>query len=200
MNSSTFKIIDIKNSIGTYHEIWNDCLLYIKDHCHQDSLYENYLSIDLDKFLNFTGLVHENRIICFGAVDSRPKVWGNNIVRALTRFWIHPEYRSKGLTKWRDNNFKFSPTILKAQLDFIKTSINHDAVIITREGNYLRSFKEIVRLANTVSKQHFEIMPGKVNVCKIGDIPRPSCLQFVATDNVDYFLECQGMGFFKRYE
>lgn len=200
MNSSPFKIIDIKNSINVYQKPWINCLEYIKNYCQTDDLYENYLNIDLEKFLNFTGLMHNDKIICFGAVDSRPRGWGDRTVRALTRFWIHPDYRTKGLTKWRDNGFKFSPTILEAQLRFIKQSVDHDAVIITREGNYLRSFREIVRLANTVSEKEFFIIPGKFNICRVSDNPRPSCLQFVATDNVEHFCLAQRQGYFQKYE
>lgn len=199
MNLSELKIINIKDQ-NLHNQLWNDCLTDIKNLCTNDSLYENYINIDLDNFLYFTGLVLDNKIISFGGIDQRFISWGKYTVRALSKFWIHPKYRTLSLTKWRDSNFKFSPFILHNQLDFIR-NLNHiKAVIITREGNYGNSFKEIIRLANTVADTPFQIMPHRYNVCDISKNIKPSCWQFLATNNIDHFNDCREQGLFKIYE
>ena len=171
MNSSDVKIIDITKHSREYEDQWNQCMQYLKEACREDELYENYLDIDLKKFLNFTAVLYNEEIISFGGVERRADRWGETIVRALTRFWISPKYRTSGLT-----------------------------VMITREGNYLKSFKEIIRLANTVSEQKFVIMPGRYNVCECMDNPPNSCRQFVAINNPEYLRKAQLRGFFQPYE
>ena len=200
MNSSDVKIIDITKHSIEYEDQWNQCMQYLKEACREDELYENYLDIDLKKFLNFTAVLYNEEIISFGGVERRADRWGETIVRALTRFWISPKYRTSGLTKWRSDSIKFSPIVLESQLKVLKTMPEIKAVMITREGNYLKSFKEIIRLANTVSEQKFVIMPGRYNVCECMDNPPNSCRQFVAINNPEYLRKAQLRGFFQPYE
>jgi hypothetical protein len=166
-------------------------------------LFENYKLLNPFNFEHFVGVVFDNRIVSFGAVDRQSNRWGKGIVRALTRFWIHPEYRSKSLTKWTTDSIKYSPTVLEPQLKYINSQPNTHAVIITREGNYQRSFNEIIRLANTVTENKFVIMPGRYNVCGSaagGD----SCSQMVAISSLvdisaeEIFNQHQSMGYFKE--
>ena len=121
-------------------------------------LYKNYVDLEPKNYLYFNCVVHKNRIISFGAIERSSEKWGDTIVRVLTRFWIHPEYRSHSLTKWCKNKIRFSPIILKKQIEFLK-SINDgvEAMLITKEGNYEKSFEKIINLANTVSTDAFKI-------------------------------------------
>ena len=57
MNSSDVKIIDITKHSREYEDQWNQCMQYLKEACREDELYENYLDIDLKKFLNFTAVL-----------------------------------------------------------------------------------------------------------------------------------------------
>jgi hypothetical protein len=201
MASDTPKIIDIKHND---HEIlWLECLEYLNQHCSSDELFENYKLLNPFNFEHFVGVVLDDRIVSFGAVDRQANRWGRGIVRALTRFWIHPEYRSQSLTKWTTDSIKYSPTVLEPQLKYIISQPNTHAVIITREGNYQRSFNEIIRLANTVTENKFVIMPGRYNVCgsaAVGD----SCSQMVAISSLidisaeEIFKQHQSMGYFKE--
>lgn len=196
MSPEDLQIINIKAEFNNYQSQWNACLDYIKLACTNDQLYENYLSIDLDKFLFFTAVLYKDEIISFGGLEQRPDRWGQGVVRALTRFWISPKYRTQSLTKWRDNTIKFSPTVLKPQIEFVKSNPEIQCVIITREGNYRRSFEEIVRLANTVDT--FNLQPGRYNVCECMNTVPEACQQFVATNNVEHFSAMQSQGYFKE--
>jgi hypothetical protein len=119
-------------------------------------------------------------IICFGAIDKQPKKWGNNLARVLTRFWIDPDYRSSGLTRWGDNAVRFSPIILSHQLKILETRPEIMIAMITREGSYTRSFREIVRLANTASDYKFQIQEGVFNICEKDSDDPDRCHQMIA--------------------
>lgn len=193
-------VLDIKKDFSTYEKLWIECNSYIKNNCRTDSLYENYLSINLDDFLNFNIAVYNDRIISFGGLEQKKDRWGNHIVRALTRFWIHPDHRTKGLTKWDDNKIRFSPIILKSQLKHFDDQNTRPAIMITREGKYIKSFKEIIRLANSVSEEQFIILDGRFNVCKPQNPPPKSCVQYVAITDTDIFCSAQQQGFLQKYE
>jgi hypothetical protein len=196
MSPEDLKIINIKTDFNNYQTHWNTCLDYIRLECINDQLYENYLSINLDKFVCFIVVLYQDEIISFGGVEQRPDRWGSGVARALTRFWISPKHRTQSLTKWRDDSIKFSPIVLKAQMDFVNTQSDIVCVIITREGNYRRSFEEIVRLANTVDR--FELQPNRYNVCECMNIVPEACQQFVATNNVEHFKAMQAQGYFQE--
>ena len=193
-------VVDIKKDFSTYGKLWTECNSYIKNNCQTDPLYENYLSINLDDFLNFSIAVYNDRIISFGGLEQKKDRWGDHIVRALTRFWIHPDHRTKGLTKWDDTKIRFSPIILKSQLKHFDDQNTRPAIMITREGKYIKSFKEIIRLANPVSKEHFTIVDGRFNVCKPQNPPPKTCVQYVAITDIDIFYTSQQQGFLQKYE
>ena len=64
-------VLDIKKNFSTYGKLWTACNSYIKNNCQTDPLYENYLSINLDVFLNFSIAVYNDRIISFGGLDQK---------------------------------------------------------------------------------------------------------------------------------
>lgn len=201
MLASDLKIIQLNGN----EKIWTDCLRYIEAECSTDNLYKNYVNLDIGNYDYFNAAIYKDEIISFGGIERSITKWGPRIVRVLSKFWINPNYRTKGLTKWRNDTIKWSPTILKPQLDYLKTRNEIHAAIITREGNYSHSFKEIVRLANTVSENEFLILPGKHNICEsyLKEIP-DSCKQFIAIaslnnslTNTEIFNKFVNLGFFK---
>jgi hypothetical protein len=193
-------VINIKEHIKDHDQLWLDCLSYIKENCRDDSLYENYLSINLDNFNIFSVAIYNDTIVSFGGLEQRKDRWGEHIFRALTRFWIHPEYRTKSLTKWSSDKIRFSPIILKSQIEYFKDYDNEYAIMITREGKYLRSFQEIIRLANSVSEKTFTMLEGRFNVCSPDYTAPESCKQYIAVTDKKLFYKAQQQGFFKRYE
>jgi hypothetical protein len=196
---------DLKINYQTHQSEWHRCLDYIKHNCQGDALYQNYISIDLDQFLSFTILIDQGEIISFGGVEKKLDRWGESIARVLTRFWIKPTHRTKALTKWQSNSIKFSPIILKPQLDFLIKNTNIQAAMITREGNYVRSFKEIIRLANTVSENKFIIQEGRFNVCTPTNTDLP-CSQMISLSSLknspisNILNQAQAKGFLKRLQ
>ena len=200
MLEKDLNVLDIKKDFSTYEKLWTECNSYIKNNCQTDALYENYLSINLDDFLNFSIAVYNDQIISFGGLEQKRDRWGDHIVRALTRFWIHPDHRTKGLTKWDDTKIRFSPIILKSQLKYFDTQDTRPAIMITREGKYIKSFREIIRLANSVSKEQFTMLDGRFNVCKPQNPPPQTCVQYVAITDIDIFYRSQQQGFLQKYE
>jgi len=164
------------------HSVWDQCKNYIKQHCQNDPLYDNYIHIDPRKYSFFNCALLDDRIVSFGAVEISEDKWGPEIARVLTRFWIHPDFRSRGLTKWGDHNIRFSPLILKPQLEFLDTIIKIKVAMITREGKYKKSFQEISRLASTVISDSFEIADKVYNVCVYSDDPK--CYQMISLASI----------------
>jgi hypothetical protein len=177
VNISDLKFIEIQDKNDPY---WIDCLDYIRKNCSNDPLYENYISINPKYYLYFNAVLYQNRIISFGAIELSHVRWGAGIARVLTRFWIHPEHRSESLTKWSSTSIRFSPLILEKQIEFLKSQKHINAAMITREGNYRKSFEKIVFLANTVKEINFEILPSRYNVCGVLKNPPSSCSQMIA--------------------
>jgi len=198
------KLFDIKKNFSSYSTLWNGCMDYIKINCKTDPLYENYLSIDLDKFDCFIAMIDQDQIICFGGVEHNPNKWGEEISRVLTRFWIKPTHRTKGLTKWRSESIKYSPLILKSQMEFLYNQNKVKSAMITREGRYKNSFREIIRLANTVSNYNFYILSNRYNVCEPAHKIPESCQQMVALCSFtrdtpkSIFARAQSLGHFKE--
>jgi hypothetical protein len=196
----------LENSISIITDpsetLWKNCLKNLKLYCQTDHLFKNYKDLVPENFYYFSCAVYLDEIISFGAVQYSPEKWGYDIARVLTRFWIHPGYRSKGLTKWGDNQIRLSPLILKNQLDFLKKQNKIKVVMITREGNCRRSFKEISRLSSTVSDDSFDILEKKYNVC--GDSEDDSCFQMIslssisATNKWKIFNQARQQGKFKE--
>lgn len=184
-------------------EIWQSCINYIKINCRSDNLYENYINLNPEDYLYFNALTDQNKIIAFAGVEFRPSKWGIEIARVLTRFWIHPLYRSKSLTKWSDREIRFTPLLLKPQLEFLKSQNHIKLAMITREGKYKKSFIEISRLASLVAKDPFEIFPDRYNICKRTDVSE-SCFQMISlsaisdVDKYSTFQKVQKLGFLKN--
>lgn len=163
-------------------DVWNECMETIKSCCHADPLYKNYLNLSPEQYYYFVTAIVENRIVSFGAIEYAPHKWGENIARVLTRFWIHPDYRSKGLTKWGPNAVRFSPIILGAQMKFLDSQNKIKVAMITREGQYSKSFKKITKLASSVSADSFDILENTHNVC--GNSSDDSCYQMIALSSI----------------
>jgi len=170
------KFYNIKND----SDIWQNCLTFIRDNCRTDQLYKNYLNLDPEKFFFFNGVIHNNEIISFGGIEYSPTKWGENIARVLTRFWIHPSYRSQGLTKWQGNHTRLSPLVLAPQIEFLKTHSQIKLAMISREGRYKNSFSYFLELANSVKDCNFKLIDGVYNVCEPMDIVPLSCKQLIA--------------------
>jgi hypothetical protein len=170
------RVIDFKE---IDHRVWSECLTRINNSCQTDLLYRNYKNLNPNNYYHFSVILEDNRIIAFGGIETNPNKWGNKLARVLTRFWIDPEYRTKSFTKWQSNNIRYSPLILKHQLDVLSNS-SIEFAMITREGNYKNSFIKIVELANTVSPSLFCIQEGKYNVCEKLDVVPESCKQLIA--------------------
>lgn len=163
-------------------DLWNECMETIKSCCHADPLYKNYINLVPEQYYYFVTAIVENRIVSFGAIEYAPHKWGEKIARVLTRFWIHPDFRSKGLTKWGPNAVRFSPIILGAQMEFLNAQNKIKIAMITREGKYSKSFKKITKLASAVSIDSFDILENIYNVC--GDSTDDSCCQMIALSSI----------------
>lgn len=195
--------LEFFSGIDEKNQLWLNCKKLIHKFCVNDPLYKNYLDLDNKKLLFFNGIVYQNNIISFGGIEYSPSKWGVEIARVLTRFWIHPEYRSQGLTKWSANRLRFSPIVLKKQLEFLKTQPQIKVAMITREGPYDKSFFEIIKLASTVSDSPFELVPGLHKLDRRSDSNEFQMIALSSLTNeskMEVFSKAKKLGFFKSHE
>lgn len=149
--------------------------------CQSDHLYSNYSTLSISDFICLTAVLENDEIIAISGVQHLPDRWGTNIVRMSTRFWIHPDYRINSLSKFKhDYRLYFnSQLMIPVQLEFIK-SLGINFAIITREGEYRRSFGKFIELVNYHNTTKFNVLPGLFNVCQpMINIP-DTCKQIIA--------------------
>jgi hypothetical protein len=153
----------------------------IKDRCQSDPLYSNYESLNVNDFVCLTAVLDQNEIVALSGVQHLPDRWGDNTVRMSTRFWVHPDYRINSLSKFKhDQRLYFnSQLMIPFQLNFIK-SLGISYAIITREGEYRRSFKKFIELVNHHNGTQFNVLDGLYNVCQPMACVPDSCKQIIA--------------------
>lgn len=159
---------------------------FIKEHCQQDPLYENYANLDIADFICLTAVIDQGEIIALSGVQEKPNRWGKNTVRMSTRFWMHPKFRISTLSKYDpEQRFYFnSQLMIPHQLEFLK-NLGVRFAIITREGNYRRSFGKFIELVNYYNKTNFRVLEGIYNVCDHMPVVPESCQQIVAVHSFD---------------
>ena len=154
--------------------------------CQSDPLYLNYSTLDIKDFVCLTAVLEQNEIIALSGVQYLPDRWGENIARISTRFWIHPTYRINSLSKFKhDYRLYFnSQLMIPFQLKFIK-SLGVSFAIITREGEYRRSFSKFIDLVNHHNGTMFNILDGLYNVCQPMTCVPDSCKQLIAVHTLN---------------
>lgn len=162
---------------------------FIKEYCSQDPLYDNYANLDLNDFICLTAVIEDDNIVALSGVQSKPDRWGPNTVRISTRFWMHPNYRINALSKYNpEQRFYFnSQLMIPYQLTYLKT-LGVKFAIITREGNYRRSFTKFIKLVNHHNGTNFTVLDGTFNVCNHMPIVPESCQQMIAVHSFDNTL------------
>lgn len=176
----TYDVIDLTRDATAEHLLLK-FKTFIKENCWQDPLYENYANLDLKDFICLTAVLEQNEIIALSGVQQKPERWGKNTVRMSTRFWMHPKFRISALSKYDpEQRFYFnSQLMIPYQLTFLK-QLGVEFAIITREGNYRRSFTKFIELVNYHNRTNFKVLPGIYNVCDHMPIVPESCQQIVA--------------------
>jgi hypothetical protein len=183
-----FKVIDLTVDPAAGHLLIK-FKSFIKEHCSQDLLYNNYINLDLNDFICVTAVIDNDTIIALSGVQHKPERWGPNTVRMSTRFWMHPKYRINALSKYDPaQRFYFnSQLMIPYQLVYLKT-LGIKFAIITREGNYRRSFTKFIELVNYYNNTNFIVLNGMFNVCNHMSIVPESCQQIVAVHAFDNSL------------
>ncbi len=154
---------------------------YISKFCQDDPLYENYANLELEDFVCLTAVLDTENIIGLSGIQYNTKKWGHNTLRISTRFWMHPDHRIATLSKYQPNSRLYfnSQLMIPYQLNYVKES-NKKFAIITREGNYRKSFGKFIDLVNHHNNTEFKLLDGIYNVCEpMCDVP-DSCRQMVA--------------------
>jgi hypothetical protein len=180
-----FEVVDLNTNPDAQHLLIK-FKSFIKEHCYQDPLYENYKNLDLKDFICLTAVIDNNNIVALSGVQYKPERWGQNIVRMSTRFWMHPKYRINALSKYDPTQrFYFnSQLMIPHQLNYLKI-LGIKFAIITREGNYRRSFNKFIELVNYYNNTNFIVLNGMFNVCNHMSIVPESCQQIVAVHTFD---------------
>lgn len=155
------KVVDLAEEFETYSNLWNDTLSLIAQS--NDRLKNNYLDIDPRKYISFTALIENNKIVCFSALESNPEKWGDKIVRCSSRMWIHPNYRFVGAVKFtRGSKFLNSYYCLPVQLK-IAESLGYECVFMSRDKNK-RAFESWNQLVNNNCGSDFKLTDKKYDL------------------------------------
>lgn len=187
-----YTVIDLVNC-ATSSDLITNFKSYIFKNCQSDLLYENYANLNINDFICLTAVIEGDEIIALSGIQYMPDRWGEHTVRMSTRFWMHPKYRINSLSKFDpDMRFYFnSQLMIPHQLNFLK-KIPIKFAIITREGNYRRSFEKFIKLVNHHNNTNFSILDGLYNVCQPMETVPHSCQQIIAVhslNNTDFQLE-----------
>jgi len=177
-----------------YDNLWHNCLEYIHQNCQDDPLYQNYLNLNKKDFISIAIAIENSSIVAFSCAQYNLEKWGDQIARVSTRFWLRPDVRSKGLTKFTPGATTWynSQYLMRYQLDAVKR-LNLPASFISREGNYKKSFQRYINLVNNYNDTNFILLDGLYAVCgPMREVP-DSCKQMIAVnvnDKVDpeYFI------------
>jgi len=165
-----------------FQDAWLKVLKFISNS--NDKLKNNYIDLDPKKFLSFTALLNDDQIIGFSGLQSSFERWGPNIVRCSTRMWIHPNYRSTGMTKFtQGDKFLNSFYLIPKQLEIAK-KLKYSCVFMSRESNP-RAFAEWSKLVNRNTGSNFQNLKDRYNVCGSLDTIPESCKQFISLNFVD---------------
>jgi hypothetical protein len=158
----------------------------VNELCQNDPLYTNYANLTVTDFICLTAVLENDEIIALSGVQYFPERWGENTVRISTRFWVHPTYRISSLSKFKhDYRLYFnSQLMIPFQLKFIEL-LGISFAIITREGEYRRSFSKFIDLVNHHNETKFTILDGLYNVCQPMTCVPDSCKQIIAVYNLN---------------
>lgn len=182
-----YDIIDQPNSFGK--KVFLEEIEKIKNQTFP--LKENYLNINLNEFLSFNIVTHDNELVCFSGLQIRPGVFPINTARAHSRFYFSEKYRRKNLSVFRDrlNNYEIPElafpgflVTLPKQIEKAK-SLKLDAIFISREKiNEFSSKSKQLRLELFKKlhneKYHLDVLPELYNVCG-SSIDTKSCWQYI---------------------
>lgn len=147
-----------------YDQHWSDCIAYITDHCKEDPLYNNYISLKKTDFISLPAIVVDNQIVAFSGAQINLDQWGSNIARVSSRFWLAPTHRHS-LSKFNSSNTPWynSEFLIKHQLDAV-TGLGIPHVFISREGKHRKSFCKYVELVNRYNNTSFRVLDGEYEV------------------------------------
>lgn len=164
-----------------YNDLWENCLNFINMHCTTDTLYKNYCNLNPNDFVSFPVAILNNEIIAFSGAEIKPKLWGPNISRISSKFWLHPKVRTQSFTKFNPSRSIWynSKYLIPYQLAEIKRlQIPH--IFISRQGKYQKSFQQYISLVNINNSINFKILKNLYNVCGSKNNSMPECYQIVA--------------------
>ena len=124
-----------------------------------ETLANNYRSIDWYEFECITVLQKDQEILGFSSVWHRPKYYEKDEVRILNRYWEHKKLRMPGLELAR-------PHLIASILHQLKYSkdLGYKKAFISREKNY-RVMKKLVSEIQNKTNTQWTLSDKKVCVC-----------------------------------
>jgi hypothetical protein len=169
----------------TRPELFDQFKEIIKFECSEDPLYLNYLNMHLSDFTCLTAVYDNDQLAALSGIQIDHAKWGSNIARVSSRFWIRPVNRIQSLSKYNpDQRFYFnSQLMIPYQLNYLKeTDIKF--AMITRRGNYRRSFGKFITLVNHHANTNFILLDNVYNVCEPSWNIKDECKQLVAVQSL----------------
>lgn len=177
------EIIDLKHYVP---DIWPETLKKIA--ASDDSLKDNYSTIDLSKFITFPCIINCGEIICFSGLQYESIKWGVGIARISSRMWIHPDYRHNSLVKFSGGKKFLNTTYcLPIQFDAAK-KFGISTLFVSRQGNRI-GLAQYVNLIKINCGIDFTLQEDNYWVC--GKQRHHDCIQNVAVHgNKNLWNEC----------
>lgn len=131
---------------------------------------------DDDRFAIWSIIEEDNQIVSCSAVQP----FDGNVARMLTRFCIHPDYRTDGLIQKKHVNSKtYAFQMIEEQLEYCKQN-GFDHAFFSTEYNRYNVIKRHIRIAKSLGYD-CKLLDAKYNTCKLikdKEIKdRPDCWQ-----------------------
>lgn len=131
---------------------------------------------DDDRFAVWSIIEENNEIVSCSAVQP----FDGNVARMLTRFCIHPDYRTDGLIQRKKTNSKtYAFQMVEEQLEYCKNE-GYDHAFFSTEYSRRNVIKRHMRIAKSLGFNCF-LLKDKYNTCKLikdKEIKdRPDCWQ-----------------------
>lgn len=184
------QVVDLVN----HPDLFDQFKKIVEKECFNDSLYSNYMRMNLADFCCLTAVYNDNELVALSGIQLDHNKWGNNIARVSSRFWVRPANRIQSLSKYGlDQRLYYnSQLMIPYQLNVLKT-LGIKFAMITRKGNYRRSFGKFINLVNHYAGTNFILFDNLYNVCEPSWTIKEECKQMIAIhslsgDNIDQEL------------
>jgi GNAT superfamily N-acetyltransferase len=162
--------------IGKYNKRLKDFIDFMSYSDNSRPIGRFWVSPDHSRFEIWSIVEIDEKIVAASAIQP----FEGNVARILTRFCIHPKYRSHGLIQRKLINEKtFAFQMVEEQIEYCKKA-GYDHAFFSTEYNRINVIKKHIRMAKKLG-YNCELLPHKYHTAKIMTETeykdRPDCWQ-----------------------